>query len=154
MLKKQSILSLISVFCLSAALIGEVQKASAELFPKPVWDGAWFSTTGDVTIFISEKDGFVDVIGKDAKSSFSCTGVVEGTMLLKKDQQNVTESVVECNGSGIKADKRFIYKSKLKLTARSWSQVIELNWEMKFADGKKTTDKSRFSNVKPDESER
>ena len=106
--------------------------------------GTWYSASAGTTISVSEKDGFIDVLGNDAASIYSCTGIIERT----------TEGTfVECYGSGMNhiTNTRFFYKSRLKMIENG--QIMEETWEAKGVNGrevKKITGDSTFRRKKPD----
>ena len=89
------------------------------------WSGTWYGKDG-AAISISQKDGFVDVLGKDNASIYSCSGIIEET----------TSQSVQCQGNGMNQvlNARFVYRSNLTLTADGKS--FEENWEAGFVNGK------------------
>ena len=106
--------------------------------------GTWYSASAGTTISVSEKDGFVDVLGKDDASIYSCSGIIE---------RSVEGTFVECYGSGMNhvINQRFFYKSRLKMIEKG--QVMEETWEARFANGneiKKITGDSTFRRKKPE----
>jgi hypothetical protein len=98
---------------------------SANTFAASDWSGTWYGKDGAV-ISISQLNGFIDLMGKDAETIYTCTGIIEG---------NANESV-QCHGSGINqvVKARFIYRSSFKLTADGKS--LEESWEGGFVNGK------------------
>ena len=101
-----------------------------------VWSGIWYDSGGGI-ISVSEKDGFLDILGKDNASIYSCTGITEGNS-------------AQCFGNGINhaENLRFLYKSKLTLK----EQRIEEEWEAVFVGGKKIEGKTVFSREIPSKS--
>ena len=102
----------------------------ARLEINSVWEGVWENKTD--LMAIEEKDGFIDVRGKDSASIYSCTGIIEG-------------ETVECVGSGVNhiEQKRFIYKSLLTFDKKG--TIITEKWEAKFSNGKKFSGEATFS---------
>ena len=106
-------------------LVGITLASSPENMAVLDWSGTWYGKDG-AAISISQKDGFVDVLGKDGASIYSCIGIIEET----------TSQSVQCEGSGMNQvlNARFIYRSNLKLTADG--KTLEENWEAGFVNGK------------------
>lgn len=86
------------------------------------WAGTWEASAGEI-ISVTETDGFLDILGKDSLSIYSCTGIIEANSAL-------------CYGSGKnhEINQRFIYRSQMKLSTDD--QVLEENWEIGFTTGK------------------
>lgn len=113
----------------------EIRIASAAV-PAKKMEGTWHDRTQvQAAISITEKDGFIDLLGKDIESIYSCAGIIE-------------ENSVTCFGSGINHDVnlRFLYKSHLKLI--DGGQRLEEKWEAFFAGGKRLEGKTIFYHQK------
>jgi len=106
------------------------QTGFAKLEVNSFWQGVWENKTDLMTI--EEKDGFIDIKGKDLASIYSCTGIIEG-------------ETVECVGSGINhiEQRRFLYKTLLIIDKKR--VVITEKWEAKFSDGKKINGETTFN---------
>ena len=117
--KKCLVLSVALTFAVSVFLSNSVSSVAAA---DKSWAGTWEASAGEI-ISVTEADGFLDLLGKDSISIYSCTGIIEGNS-------------VSCYGSGKnhQANQRFIYRSQLKLSADG--QVLEETWEAGFATGK------------------
>ncbi len=102
----------------------------ARLETNSVWEGVWENKTDLITV--EQKDGFIDVKGKDTASIYTCTGIIEG-------------ETVECVGSGVNhiEQKRFIYKTLLTIDKKG--AVITEKWEAKFSDGRKFNGEATFN---------
>jgi hypothetical protein len=102
------------------------------------WSGTWYSSDGGGIISISEKDGFLTILGKDDATIFNCAGIIE-------------KNTAQCFGNGInhKVNVRFLYKTKL--TIKENGQKIEEVWEALFPGGEKLDGKSTFSRKNPRE---
>lgn len=114
----------------------EIRIASAAV-PAKKMEGTWYDHTQvQAAISITEKDGFIDLLGKDMESMYSCAGIIE-------------ENGVTCFGSGVNHDAnlRFLYKSHLKLI--DGGQRLEEKWEAFFAGGKRLEGKTIFYHHKP-----
>lgn len=109
------------IFSLSAFFMHRVPAVSAtQKESVSRWAGTWEASAGEI-ISVTEKDGFLDILGKDSASIYTCTGIIEGNSVL-------------CYGSGMnhEINQRFIYRSQLKLSADG----LEETWEAGFATGK------------------
>jgi|GEM_PF-4843549 len=130
MLLKRMMWILIFVFSIGTSFAGisKVQQG---------WSGIWYDSAGGI-ISVSEKDGFLDILGKDNASIYSCTGITEGNS-------------AQCFGNGINhaENLRFLYKSKLSLKENG---RIEEEWEAVFVGGKKIEGKTVFSKEIPSKS--
>ena len=116
-----------------------ITSAKLEVPQALTWEATWQDkSAAQTTISITEKNGFVDVSGKDAASIYACTGIIE-------------KNLVECFGSGVnhQTQKRFLYNSQLRISEDR--QTIEESWEALFADRKKLSGKTVFSRRMPQE---
>jgi hypothetical protein len=94
--------------------------------------GIWYEERGvNTVISVVEKDGFIDITGKDDATIYSCTGILE-------------KNKIACFGNGInhQIDRRFMYKSQLEL--KNNGQTIAETWEAVFANGEKLTGSTVF----------
>ena len=87
--------------------------------------GAWEDRSGGFMV-IREKDGFLDVLGRDAGSHYESICLVE----------RANSQKYQCVGDGYntKEDFRFLYQSTMELTPEG--KILE-KWQAKFADGEK-----------------
>lgn len=106
--------------------------------------GTWYSATGNTTMTVNEKDGFVDINGRDDETSYECSGIIE------KSSDGV---FVECYGTGINkaSNTRFFYVSKLKMVEKGKS--MDESWEAKTpvrGEVVKSTGSSTFRRTRPE----
>ncbi len=118
--KKCLVLSVALTFALSVFPGNSVSSTAAP--GDNGWAGTWEASAREV-LSVTETDGFLDILGKDSLSIYSCTGIIEANSAL-------------CYGSGKnhEINQRFIYRSQMKLSADG--QVLEENWEIGFTTGK------------------
>lgn len=131
--EKKMIMILAFMFIFGANVICNAQTAG----DISDWSGIWYSTTADATVNVKEKEGFIDIFGKDEASEYSCMGILE------KDNRG---SFIECTGSGKTVDGRFLYKSILRMTEKG--KIVEETWEAKYANGKKYSGTALFKRTK------
>ncbi|QTA80313.1 Uncharacterized protein dnl_26110 [Desulfonema limicola] len=88
------------------------------------YDGTWYDDDNFAVISIKEyeKDGFLDILGKDKASIYKCNCIIENDR-------------AECVGDGVnyEINKRFIYKSTLKVEKDG---SISEDWMCIFKDNK------------------
>lgn len=84
-------------------------------------------------MFINQKEGFLDILGKDFASTYQTTCVY-------------LTKTIECVGHGVNyvENKRFLYKSTFTVSNENGKITIEENWEGKFSDGKTISGKTLF----------
>lgn len=109
---------LLGAVALGVGFVGASQGQAAGL------GGSWYS--GSTTISVSEKDGFIDVMGKDGSTIFTCSGIIDKT---------ADGTFVDCYGGGVNhnSENRFAYKSRFKLIEKG--AAIDEVWEVRFAAG-------------------
>jgi hypothetical protein len=125
MQKKYLTFSVVLALSLGVFFIGKVRTISAAPDLKVIeWNGTWRGSD-DAIMSISEKDRFLEIAGKDNASIYNCSGILEGS----------SDPVVRCYGSGVnhKINKRFVYRSQLKLVKSG--QELQESWECGFSDG-------------------
>lgn len=114
--------SLLGVVALGVGFVGITNAQTAAGF-----GGTWYSGAS-TTMSVSEKDGFIDVWGKDSSTIYNCSGIVEKT---------AEGSVVHCYGSGMNhvLNSRFQYSSRMKLIEKG--AAIDEMWDARqYVDGK------------------
>ncbi len=133
--KKGAFITLIFLICwiLLFLLAGGTAHAGFQVSTVAAkWDGIWQPEGEKIGIMsISEKDGFFNMIGKDAASIYSCSGIIEG-------------NTAQCLGHGVNHDMnlRFLYKSKMVI-GEDGQQITE-EWEALFPDGRTLQGKGVF----------
>lgn len=127
--------ALLGVFALGVGFVGVSLGQS--------FGGTWYS--GSTTISVAEKDGFVDVMGKDNFAMFNCSGIIE---------KGADGAWVDCYGGGMNFvdNYRFAYKSRMKLTEKG--AALDEAWELRYSGTggavKKITDVALYRRKKPD----
>jgi hypothetical protein len=120
--------------CLTLALATSTMGIASVAATPLKLEGTW--SDGTQVISITEKDGFIDLLGKDDDSIYSCMGIVKNS--------NIT-----CSGSGKNhsINKRFVYKGELKLV-NNGKTIIE-QWEVLFVGGERRTGTTSFKRQQP-----
>ena len=112
-------LVLTGYFLSDTAIVGGLLRPSQSTGkPAKKFDGVWLGK-GNVTL-IKEFESYILLRGKDAASTWSATGIIQGSRVI-------------CRGEGITNDSiRFVYESELTIK----DSVIIDKWKASFPEGK------------------